>query len=125
MTQTDIYRYWIESSDDAFETMGHLMASGDYQWALFIGHLVIEKLMKAHHIKKTGNEAPLSHNLVLIAQKGGLELLEEQKDLCADINTFNINARYEDYKREFKAKCTREYAENYPPTQKATGFARG
>jgi len=110
MTQKEIFKYWMESSDDDFRTMEHLLESGDYSWALFLGHLVIEKLLKACFVKTAGADAPLSHNLNLLAQKAGLALSEEQTDLCADINTFNINARYEDYKREFKAKCTREYA---------------
>jgi len=42
-----VISYWIESSDKNFQTMGNLFNSGDYDWSLFIGHLVIEKLLKA------------------------------------------------------------------------------
>ena len=47
----DIIRFWMESSDQNYETMQHLMLSKDYAWALFLGHLVIEKILKAHYVK--------------------------------------------------------------------------
>jgi len=35
---------WIASSDKDYETMKHLFDSKDFQWSLFIGHIVIERL---------------------------------------------------------------------------------
>jgi hypothetical protein len=40
--------YWKESSDQNYLTMQNLLKSKDFSWALFLGHLVIEKLLKAH-----------------------------------------------------------------------------
>ena len=48
MTKEEIIRYWKSSSDRDFITMENLFNSRDYSWALFIGHLVIEKLIKEH-----------------------------------------------------------------------------
>ncbi|MEI6091420.1 MAG: hypothetical protein WCR42_13275 [bacterium] len=31
--------------------MEHLFESGDYSYSLFIGHLVLEKILKAHFVK--------------------------------------------------------------------------
>ena len=45
-----IILFWKESSDQNYETMHNLMQSKDYNWALFLGHLVIEKLLKAHYV---------------------------------------------------------------------------
>lgn len=47
MKKEDILDYWIASSDHDFNAMVHLFEKGDYTWSLFIGHLVIEKLLKA------------------------------------------------------------------------------
>ncbi|MBW8050902.1 MAG: HEPN domain-containing protein [Cytophagales bacterium] len=44
MDTQKITTHWIESSDKDFETMNHLFQTKDYHWALFLGHLVIEKL---------------------------------------------------------------------------------
>ena len=51
MTKEEVITFWIESSDKDYQTMAHLFNSGDLMWSLFIGHLVIEKLLKACHVK--------------------------------------------------------------------------
>lgn len=91
--------------------MMNLYNSEDYHWSLFIGHLVIEKLLKAVFIKTAdlGVSPPRTHNLLLLADKAGVETSEEQKDLLDLITTFNISARYPDYKKSFYRKCTPEY----------------
>lgn len=38
--------------------------------------------------------APRIHNLVRLAEIAGLKLSEEQIDLLADVNEFNIEGRY-------------------------------
>jgi hypothetical protein len=42
-----VISYWVDSSDKDFKTMENLVKSGDFNWAMFLGHLVIEKLLKA------------------------------------------------------------------------------
>jgi HEPN domain-containing protein len=85
----------------------------DYHWALFIGHLVIERLLKALIVKKTGNHAPLTHDLRRLAKLAELDLATEQKRYLDTITTFNLNARYDDYKKDFYKKCTAEYAQEW------------
>jgi len=50
-------------------------------------------------------------NRIRIAEKSKLELSEEQKDLLVTVTTFNIQARYDDVKREFYHKCSKEFTE--------------
>jgi HEPN domain-containing protein len=57
------------------------------------------------------NIAPRIHDLYKLAVKCGLEMTEEKMDALQYITLFNIEARYEDYKREFYHKCTRDFAE--------------
>jgi len=40
-----------------------------------------------------------------------MELTDEFSDWLDTITSFNINARYDDYKKEFYNLCTREYTE--------------
>jgi len=42
-----IVQFWIESSDDDFETMITLYDNKRLSWSMFLGHLMIEKLLKA------------------------------------------------------------------------------
>ena len=43
--------YWTESSDEDHETMLIMFNSKRFSWSLFIGHLMIEKLLKAYFVK--------------------------------------------------------------------------
>ena len=105
----DIVGYWINSSDGDFGTMEHLFKSRDYSWALFLGHLVTEKLLKAYYVKNIDKNVPFTHDLLRLAERAGLKLTESQKDFLDMVTTFNINARYDDYKMKFHKKCTREF----------------
>ncbi len=53
--------------------------------------------------------APKIHNLILLSQKANIEVPNEIRKKIQVINTFNISARYDDYKENFKQKCTDEY----------------
>ncbi len=108
-----IYMHWIEMSDKDFETMQHLYQSKDMHWALFLGHLLLEKLLKAYITKLTNNVAPFTHDLSRLAQFASLSFSNEQLDWLDTITTFNINARYDDYKQAFYKKCTPEFTENW------------
>jgi len=78
-------------------------------WSLFIGHLMIEKLLKALFIKKNQEFPPFIHNLLRLAEKSDLSMTEAQRLSLATITAFNINTRYDDYKQTFHQKCTAEY----------------
>jgi HEPN domain-containing protein len=94
-----------------FAAMESLFSNGHYVWALFVGHLVIEKLLKALYVKRVDPQVPRSHNLLAIAEKTGLELNDEQKLFMDEITGFNIRARYPDVKMRFFKKATRAFAE--------------
>ena len=113
MSRKEIIKYWIESSDSNAITMNNLFKSKDYDWSLFIGHLVIEKLLKAYYIKSVDENYPLIHDLLRLAERGGLNLTNEQKDLLDEVSGFNIRVRYDDYKREFHKKCTADFTKGY------------
>jgi len=46
-----IIRYWLDSSDDDFETKMTPYDNRRYSWSMFLGHLMIEKLLKALFVK--------------------------------------------------------------------------
>ena len=61
-------KHWITSSDDDFNTMLALFDLKKYNWALFMGHIAIEKLLKAYFLKKNKNNVPYTHNLYRLAE---------------------------------------------------------
>ena len=77
--------------------------------ALFLGLLVIEKLLKAHYVKKLQKHPLFIHDLLRLSQKIELKLTEEQEEWLDEISTFNLNTRYDNYKQEFRKRCTPEY----------------
>ena len=49
------------------------------------------------------------YNVKQLAEKCNLDLTDEQIEKLQIITQFNISARYDDYKENFKQKCTDEY----------------
>jgi HEPN domain-containing protein len=106
-----IVSHWVDTSNNDFETMNNLYKSRDYSWALFIGHIVLERLLKAYFVKVNKTHAPFTHDLLRLASLSNLELDEEKSDWLDSVTTFNMNARYDSYKQEFYNKCTSEFTE--------------
>ncbi len=108
-----IVEFWVETSDDDFKTMANLFKTKDFHWALFIGHLVLEKLMKACVVKQTLKNATFTHDLTKLAKITGLNFSEDQLDSLDTITTFHLNARYDSFKKAFYQKCTYKYTKEW------------
>lgn len=108
-----LIKYWIESSDNDFKTMLDLFETQNYNWSLFMGHLVIEKIIKAQYIFIKNDFPPLTHDLRRILEKAGIVLDTDQKIIFDSISRFNINARYDDYKQSFYKLCTLKFAKEW------------
>ena len=108
-----LIKYWIESSDNDFKTMIDLFETQNYNWSLFMGHLVIEKLLKAQYIFIKNEFPPLSHDLRRISEKAGIIMDSDQKIILDSISRFNINARYDDYKKSFQKLCTLKFTNEW------------
>ncbi|MDT3739339.1 MAG: HEPN domain-containing protein [Candidatus Kapabacteria bacterium] len=106
-----IVKHWRNSSENDYKTMQNLIKSSDFNWALFIGHLVIEKLLKAHYAKNLQKHPIFTHDLLRLATKAGLDMSKDYEQWLDDISTFNINTRYDNYKQNFYKLCTKEFAE--------------
>ena len=78
MDKNDFISYWVESANRDYQTMLNLYQSKDYHWSLFIGHLVIEKLIKAIYVKNINENPPRTHDLMRLAEKAGITTTEEQ-----------------------------------------------
>ena len=58
-------KYWVNSSDEDYDAMQVMYKNKKNTWTLFLGYLVIEKLLKGLYAKKN-EENPYtikSHNL--------------------------------------------------------------
>lgn len=104
---------WLESAERDLKTADSLFLNAKYDWCLFIGHLVIEKTLKALYMKKQNKVPPKTHNLIKLAKSLEIDLAEEQIALLLRINDFNIEARYPDERDSFHNLCTMEFTQEY------------
>lgn len=70
-------------------------------------------MLKALVIKKTQSAPPLIHDLVRLVEKTGVLVLDQYKKELAEISTFNIQTRYDDYKLSFYKKVTKQFSLRY------------
>ena len=111
MNREEKINYWIKSANNDWIVAGHLFEKGDYPYALFFGHLTVEKLLKAVFVSKFNESPPLTHRLTYLAEKIGFELSPERLELLEIITDFNLEARYPDEKFSFHKKCTKKFTE--------------
>jgi HEPN domain-containing protein len=108
-----LVNHWRESSEQNYATMNNLIKTKEFSWALFLGHLVIEKLLKALYIKNMHKYPSFSHDLLRLANKIDIELPAEYDEWLDTITTFNLNTRYDDYKQSFYKLCTYEFTSEW------------
>jgi HEPN domain-containing protein len=107
-------KHWVESADHDLDSAESLFAAGKYDWSLFIGHLVLEKILKALYVQDNQNQLPpKTHNLVKLAENTNIVLDADQNFFLDEVNDFNLEVRYPEYRREFYKKCTQDFAEPY------------
>ena len=105
----NIKSYWISEAEEALHVTDHLFEKKDYSYALFFGHLAVEKILKALYVDNKKEHAPPIHNLQRLANLIGISTDEEKSDKLILISSFNIEARYPDVTRSFRNKCTKEF----------------
>jgi HEPN domain-containing protein len=110
MNQKEIVAYWRVEADEALKVAYHLFEKRDYSYALFFGHLAVEKILKALFVKNVGLNVPRTHNLLRLAKATRIPVNEEKEYELVRITAFNLEARYPDYKRAFRKKCTAEFS---------------
>ena len=110
MEKKEHMQYWIDSAFRDWEVVKDLVKAGKYMYALFFAHLTIEKLLKAHwENEHDGSYPPRLHNLTALYDQIKFELQSNFTNELPVITSWNIEARYQDYKESFYKLCTSEY----------------
>ena len=86
--------YWQGGAEEDFEVAGQLIESGKIRHGLFFLHLTLEKILKAHVCRNSGDIAPRLHNLTRLSGLSGITFQQEYADFLAEMNPFNIEGRY-------------------------------
>jgi len=74
-----------------------------------MGHLALEKLLKALVVKKTKAHAPFSHSLPYLVEKPKIKIPEKILIKLREFMEFHFEARYPDANKAFYNKCTKAY----------------
>ena len=102
-------QYWFEGAEYDMDVAEAMYEKGKYPYALFMGHLALEKLLKALVVKTTLKHAPYTHSLPLLIDKSGIQIPRETIKSLARFMEFHFEARYPDEQKSFYEKCTKEF----------------
>jgi HEPN domain-containing protein len=105
--------YWIVESEYDLKVAWDTFNAGNYSYALFFGHLVIEKILKAIHVDRKKEHAPFIHNLLKLAEISEISIDQAQKDALNEITRFNLESRYPDDKKSFRKECTEDFTRKW------------
>jgi HEPN domain-containing protein len=89
--------YWINGADEDIATAELLIREKRTLHGLFFCHLVIEKAIKAHIVKKSEDVAPRSHNLIYLSELAELEFDEAAQTFLGILMKYQLQGRYPDY----------------------------
>lgn len=114
MDKTELIENWIKSSEENVNVANDMYRLKHYHWALFMWHLAIEKVIKALYIKQD-LEVPYIHDINKLIK--GLDISTAELNIGSnelnEIKSFNMEARYEDYKHVIYKKATNEYTKEW------------
>ena len=110
MTRKQHVDYWLHGASENMKDMRGAIKSKRRPMAMFCGHLAVEKMLKGLCAVRS-IDIQREHKLIKLATISGLIaiLSEEQEDELINITSFNIGARYDDFKMRFHATCTPQY----------------
>lgn len=102
-------QYWLDGAEYDMGVAEAMYEKEKYPYALFMGHLALEKLLKALVVKSTQEHAPYTHSLYLLAEKTGIEIPQKILKRLARFMEFHFEARYPKEQKKFYNKCTKEF----------------
>ena len=104
---------WIALTDYDIETARHMLATERYLYVIFLCHLALEKILKAH-VAEVIQDAPIkTHDLIYLVKKCELEIPEKYLDFIGKINTASIPTRYPDDLQRSLKEYPKSVAKDY------------
>lgn len=88
--------YWSNGSEEDLDAARDLLRQKHYRHSMFFAHLAIEKILKAHVVKKTKRMPPKIHNLARLAEIAELKLDEARTRILLEFDVYQLAGRYPD-----------------------------
>ncbi|RME75413.1 MAG: HEPN domain-containing protein [Chloroflexi bacterium] len=102
--------HWLDIAEYDMETAAAMQESGRYLYTVFMCQQAIEKLLKALYIQQYGQEAPRTHNLLLLVSKLNLPAKSSYLQIMGQLNAYYIKGRYPTYKQKLTQLLSRQNA---------------
>ena len=89
-----------------------MFTAGTYVPCLFWAHLTIEKLSKALWVQdNAGDTPPFTHNIGRLLADTKLVLTSDQAIFVQQLNTFQLEGRYESYTVNLRQQATQAFTQ--------------
>jgi len=98
---------WVALAEYDLETARHMLVTRRFLYVVFMCHLALEKMLKAHVTESTQSIPVKTHDLIYLIKKSQLELPQEYLEFVGKINSASIPTRYP----EDLQKALKEYPE--------------
>jgi len=97
MTKEEHIAFWLTSADKEKDMMLFSFEGKRYVYALFFGHLYMEKILKSLWVKSHAeNIPPKTHNLIKLLDETGIVLNDDDRSFLLLLNQYQIESRYPD-----------------------------
>jgi HEPN domain-containing protein len=87
-------RNWIAGSEYDLTTAKHMLDTGRYIYVIFMCHLSLEKIFKAHVEFHEDKMPPRIHDLITLLDRSGLDIPGKLKNILLELNGVSIPTRY-------------------------------
>ena len=110
MKKDEVVQFWLNGANEDWEFAQEIWKSGKRLYnALFFTQLALEKILKALHYDLKDEHPLMTHDLSLLARKLELQMDPKLEADLKKISSFNISARYDDYKFKFRREANVEF----------------
>ena len=87
---------WIAFAEYDLETARHMLETGRRIYVVFMCHLALEKMLKAHVTEATQTIPAKTHDLIYLVKRSGLSVPSDLLDFIGKINNASVPMRYPD-----------------------------
>ena len=113
MTKQEHVAHWMTGANLNWQEAGKMFAGATYVPCLFWLHLSFEKLAKALWVQDNGgNTPPFTHNISKLLSETTLVLSPAQARFVQQLNTFQLEGRYESYTMQLRQGATKVFTQH-------------
>ncbi len=104
---------WVNTALYDIETARHMLTTRRYLYVVFMCHLALEKMLKAHVTENLQAIPPRSHDLIYLISRSGLILPDKFLEFVGKINNASILTRYPDDLQQAIQEYPRSIVKSY------------